>query len=227
MGLIQAQAGLLTPPKKPVQPAGRGEDRVLGAFKAWGRNGGRRGPDRTQKVPSSRSLRPPPSLKDLAIAKPLALPLLWLPARPGCGGLLQGVRGEDKQILSALPSKSSLSRSTSYPFFCLCLVQSHHCSPGPMLSSPAMSPALSVLPSKPEGASEHPSGPTPLPLRVKVQVLPTTHKALQDPLHPPTPLTLLQPQGPPGTVPPTHLPQDLCLCYAHCLDFLPPDLMLI
>ena len=91
MGLIQAQAGpgpqLLTPPKRPVQPAGRGEDRVLGAFKAWGRNGGRRGPDRTQKVPSSRSLRPPPSLKDLAIAKPLALPLLQ---DPGVGVFYKG-----------------------------------------------------------------------------------------------------------------------------------------
>lgn len=134
-----------------------GEDRALGAFKAWGRNRGRRGSDRTQRFQFPGSLRPPPFLKDLAIAKPLPLPLLWLPPRPGCGSLLQGVRGEDKQILSALPSKSSLSLSTSYPFFCLYLVQSHHCSPGPMLSLPSMSPALSVPPSKPEGASEHPS----------------------------------------------------------------------
>lgn len=122
------------------------------------------GEDQTEhrrfQVPGS--LRPPPFLKDLAIAKPLPLPLLWLPPRPGCGSLLQGVRGEDKQTLSALPSKSSLSLYF-LPFSCLYLVQSHHYSPGPVLSFPSMPPALSVPPQSqrvPESIQVRPHAPS-------------------------------------------------------------------
>lgn len=116
------------------------------------------GEDQTEhrrfQVPGS--LRPPPFLKDLAIAKPLPLPLLWLPPRPGCGSLLQGVRGEDKQTLSALPSKSSLSLYF-LPFF-LSLF-------GPVPSLLTWTSAVISLhasrpirpPPKPEGAREHPS----------------------------------------------------------------------
>lgn len=157
--------------------------------------GSRRGIRQNRRFQVPGSLRVPP-LKDLAIAKSLALSLLWLPARLGCESLLGGLREETSSNPYQLCLQSLVRVCLLLTLFCLYWVQSHHCSPGPMLSSPAMSPACLSLPQS-QGPSEHQARSHAPSFGGESASPPTTQKAMQDLLHPPAPTPSAQATGGP------------------------------
>lgn len=142
----------------PRQPAGGAGGRWHWALPAPGRSNGNGGgrwgqtrggeghaPQGRGKVPGS--LRTPSSRRNWPCWR-------QAPAEPPWGscpsfslgdsewGLLQGLREEQKQVLPALPSKSTPIPPIFCPFVHLHLVQPHHRPRGPMQPFPALAPTI-------------------------------------------------------------------------------------